>query len=297
LKVFVGNLSYSVDEAQLELDFSDFGDVVHVNLKPEIGLAWIEFDSKEAATSALSKDGDEYWGRVLRVQPAEKREGKGGGKAGKGDTVVPEVFMKGILNSTTEEDVRKHFESCGKITSVSLPKDKESGKLKGVAFVRFEAEDSIERAVALHGKPFGEVESPIIERAAVIGKGKGKGHTPEVHEAFVKDIPAAADADKVKEYFAKCGDITHFFLPKDKESGKPKGHAFIKFTSAAALDKAIELDGTAIIEDGTYITVEKAMDKGKGKGKDKGKGGKGKGGKGKADKGKGKGGKSKRDRK
>lgn len=61
-------------------------------------------------------------------------------------------------------------------------------------------------------------------------------------QIFVAGIPWTADADAVKKYFMKCGEIEEFSFPKD-DSDRPKGIAFITFDSETAVAKALEFDG------------------------------------------------------
>jgi len=88
-KLYVGNLSFSVDEAQLRELFSDYGEISELALITDRetgrskGFAFITFASQQAAEKALEMDGKEIDTRKLRVNVAQERESKGKGK-GKG---------------------------------------------------------------------------------------------------------------------------------------------------------------------------------------------------------------------
>jgi len=92
LTVFVGGLSWSVDEETLKKDFGECGEVVNLRMPKNEegqskGIAFIEFSSEEGLTAALKFDGDEYAGRTLKVNKAGDKpagDGKGKGKDGKG---------------------------------------------------------------------------------------------------------------------------------------------------------------------------------------------------------------------
>ena len=93
-KLYVGNLSYSLNEGDLESLFGEHGTVESVNIITDRetgrskGFGFVEMSSDseaEAATSAL--DGKECDGRPLKVneaKPQEKRGGGGGGGRGRG---------------------------------------------------------------------------------------------------------------------------------------------------------------------------------------------------------------------
>merc|ERR1712129_95380 len=86
---------------------------------------------------------------------------------------------------------------------------------------------------------------------------------------------------ELRNDFSECGTIIKFRLPR-REDGSPKGIAFIQYSDAKGVTKALEFNQTDY--GGRTIAVEKAGEGGKGKGEDgdKGKGkGNGKGKKGK----------------
>jgi len=96
---------------------------------------------------------------------------------------------------------------------------------------------------------------------------------------FVGGIPWTSSEDQLRKDFGECGEIEKMNVPMNDE-GKPKGIAFITYTSKEGVAAALKFDG----EDygGRTLQVNIAGqkpakgDKGKGKG-DKGKGEKGKG--------------------
>ena len=85
-KLYVGNLSYDVDGAQLEELFAAHGTVVSANVISDRytgqskGFGFVEMSSDEEAQAAMSAlDGQEFSGRTLRVNEARPRENRGGG--------------------------------------------------------------------------------------------------------------------------------------------------------------------------------------------------------------------------
>ncbi|KAF4746109.1 hypothetical protein FOZ63_018225, partial [Perkinsus olseni] len=210
------------------------------------------------------------------------------------------VFVGNLPFSMTKEWLEQIFSWCGDIERVSLPTDWESGKIKGFAFLDFADEDSAEKAVGKNGEDCEGRDLRINysfpkndhggKGKGKGGKGKGKGHH-ELGEksasVFVGNLPWSMTQDWLYEVFGDCGSITRCFMPTDRETGNPRGFAYIDFDSEDSAEKATKLSGTDL--EGRQIRVnynQPRESSGKG-GKGKGKGGKGKGGKGKG-KGKGK---------
>ncbi|MFH1594575.1 MAG: RNA-binding protein [Candidatus Omnitrophota bacterium] len=67
---------------------------------------------------------------------------------------VSKLYVGNLEYSTTEEDIKAHFEEKGiKTKSVTLIKDKYTGRAKGFGFVEVETESEIEKAIeALDGQ-------------------------------------------------------------------------------------------------------------------------------------------------
>jgi RNA recognition motif-containing protein len=94
MKIYVGNMSYDVQEDDLRQAFSKFGEVGSVSIINDKfsgrskGFGFVEMTSKEAGQAAIEGlNGKDLKGRALNVneaKPQEKREFSGGGGGGKG---------------------------------------------------------------------------------------------------------------------------------------------------------------------------------------------------------------------
>jgi len=70
-KLYVGNLSYSVTNEQLEELFKTYGDVVSVNIIQGKGFGFVEMSSNEEAEKAKDElNGSDYEGRVMKIDEA-----------------------------------------------------------------------------------------------------------------------------------------------------------------------------------------------------------------------------------
>ena len=98
-KLYVGNLSFSVDSAGLERLFSEYGKVESASVVTDResgrsrGFGFVEMSSNEEAEAAINAlNGQEHNGRALTVNEAKPREdrprgggfGGGGGGGGRG---------------------------------------------------------------------------------------------------------------------------------------------------------------------------------------------------------------------
>jgi RNA recognition motif-containing protein len=79
-KLYVGNLSYSTDEAELQGVFAQYGEVASVNIITDKmtgrarGFGFVEMATPEAAQAAIeATNGMELRGRQLRVNEAQEQ--------------------------------------------------------------------------------------------------------------------------------------------------------------------------------------------------------------------------------
>jgi RNA recognition motif-containing protein len=88
-KLYVGNLSFSATEQDLEEAFGEFGSVQSINIIEDRdtgrsrGFGFVEMSSQEEAQKCIAElDGQELDGRNLKVNEAKPRENRGGGGGG-----------------------------------------------------------------------------------------------------------------------------------------------------------------------------------------------------------------------
>lgn len=89
MSIYVGNLSYSVTQDDLNEVFGEYGTVKRVQVptdretgKPR-GFAFVEMNSDEEEEAAIAAlDGAEWMGRDLRVNKAKPREERPSGGGG-----------------------------------------------------------------------------------------------------------------------------------------------------------------------------------------------------------------------
>lgn len=66
------------------------------------------------------------------------------------------IYVGNLAFSATEDDVRKAFEAFGQVTSVSVIKDRDTGRSKGFGFVEMAEAEAAQAAIAgLNGKDLG----------------------------------------------------------------------------------------------------------------------------------------------
>lgn len=70
---------------------------------------------------------------------------------------------------------------------------------------------------------------------------------------FVGNLSFDVSESELKDVFSAAGTVTHIFFPLDRETGRPRGFAFVEFGEKAEAEQAIqrfngyELQGRALV--------------------------------------------------
>lgn len=161
--LFVGNLSWNIDEEWLTREFEEFGELAGVRIITDRdsgrskGFGYVEFTTAENGAKALeARNGYELDGRGLRVDFSAPRDAnaqtpqqKQNDRAAKfGDVKNPPaqtLFVGNISFEADESTLTEYFQEHGSINSIRLPTDRETGAPKGFGYVEM---GSIEEAQA-----------------------------------------------------------------------------------------------------------------------------------------------------
>ena len=67
------------------------------------------------------------------------------------------------------------------------------------------------------------------------------------NKLFVGNLSYNVSEDELRQIFSQYGEVTSVAIPKDRDTGRPRGFAFVEMQSQAAAEAAIKgLDGTPV---------------------------------------------------
>ncbi|CDK25769.1 unnamed protein product [Kuraishia capsulata CBS 1993] len=168
------------------------------------------------------------------------------------------LYIRGLLKSTTRDELYGFFEPFGKIISCKIIED-EFGNSKGYGFINYELKSSADEAILkLSGQ---EIEGNKFYVNHHISK-KERHERLQLKKInytnlYVKNIPLSTSEEQIKEVFSKFGEVESVFLPEN-ENGDLKGYGFINFRLHEDAVKAqTELDGFEF-EPGYNLSISRA---------------------------------------
>lgn len=170
-QIFVGQLSWNIDDDWLKSEFEQLGPVktARVQLDRQSGrsrgFGYVEFESHELAVKAMDQfAGKEIDGRPVRVDlsvprapnPEKRAKSFGDQRSDPSNT----LFIGNLSFNTNEDRVWEFFGEFGSVESVRVPTDRETGAPKGFGYVSFADVDTAKAAI--DGAAGSELDGRVI---------------------------------------------------------------------------------------------------------------------------------------
>ena len=214
-KIFVGGLAHTTNTDSLKSHFEGFGEVADVFMSKNAetgtarGFAFVTFTDDSTVEKLLTACPHIIDGKTVDAKRATVRgprgapggSARGGGNGsfenamggqgyarhhaqnvglgGPGAQKKPpsekQVFVGGVPNGTTKEDLQQFFTQFGPVESANLMVDRETGRNRGFGFVNFSFMETVEKVLGIkHFEINGKaVEVKKAERR--VGKAAGQG--------------------------------------------------------------------------------------------------------------------------
>jgi RNA recognition motif-containing protein len=154
-KVFVGGLSWDTNEASLVAYFERFGKVIDAVVmrnretgQPR-GFGFVTFEEEGLAQAVASLERHELDGRLVETKVAVPKSAEDPesntvvdaaqryGPSGLGEKPSRRVYVSGLPQACTEDDLRAFFSRFGSLEAVRVVVDHHTGLSKGYGFVVF----------------------------------------------------------------------------------------------------------------------------------------------------------------
>ncbi|KAG9317036.1 hypothetical protein JVU11DRAFT_1218 [Chiua virens] len=170
------------------------------------------------------------------------------------------IFVGRLSWNVDNDWLAQEFAECGEVESAHVQMDRNTGRSRGFGYVNFKTADAVEKALALNGKEIDgravniDKSNPRDKGSAAEKRAQAFGDAPSPPSAvlFVGNLSFGVDEDTLWETFGEHGDVKSVRIPSDRETGKPKGFAYVEFSETEAAKTAhsalqgFEFDGRSI---------------------------------------------------
>uniref|UniRef100_A0A3B3QMW7 Heterogeneous nuclear ribonucleoprotein A3 n=1 Tax=Paramormyrops kingsleyae TaxID=1676925 RepID=A0A3B3QMW7_9TELE len=150
-KLFIGGLSFETTDESLRAHFQQWGRLTDCVVmrdpanKRSRGFGFVTYSCVEEVDAAMSARPHKVDGRVVEPKRAVSREDSA--KPG-AHLTVKKIFVGGIKEDTEENHLREYFQTYGKIESIEVMEERQTGKKRGFCFITFDDHDTVDKIVA-----------------------------------------------------------------------------------------------------------------------------------------------------
>lgn len=164
------------------------------------------------------------------------------------------LFVGGISQDTTEQDLQHYFQDFGIISSCVIVMDKLTKASKGYAFINCEDKKTYLRILefdshSIKGRTI-DVNKALTKDSKIPEEVISKGY----RKLFIGGLPLEATNQDLEEYFSTYGEISNAYVILDPNSKISKRFGYVEFVDKSSADSVLMESEHFILE--RKITVE-----------------------------------------
>nr|CCC93035.1 poly(A)-binding protein 1 [Trypanosoma congolense IL3000] len=250
--IWVGGLDPNLNEQKLYDHFVRVGPVASVRVcvdtvtQKSLGYGYVNFQNPADAEKALDQAGVKLGTKHIRIakiqrDPSKRRSG------------VTNIVVKKLPSTVDTYALKEMFSKFGRLTAIGLATD-EKGESRGYARISYEKEESAVEAVR-------ELNGVSIDDCSITVERYQPHHREEqlkqYTNLYVKNLDPSVDDEKLKEVFAKFGEVTSAKV-RDLGNNSSVGFAYVAYATHEAAAKAVEeLDekSSTLAKEGMKLSV------------------------------------------
>ncbi|GBP17323.1 RNA-binding protein 45 [Eumeta japonica] len=142
-----------------------------------------------------------------------------------------------------EEDLERAFGEFGHIKNLHIPRDRNTGESKGIAYIQFSKTSEAAKALeALNGTILEPANRPVKVMVAANKHDQNQSsniNLGKYRRLFIV-VPKIANEKEIKDHFSAFGAIESINLHKDKVTKQNKGFAYVQFHKFVDTARALE---------------------------------------------------------
>ncbi|KND94431.1 RNA-binding protein rsd1 [Tolypocladium ophioglossoides CBS 100239] len=200
------------------------------------------------------RDRYEHRDRNDRPDRRSTEQGRGGDRRSRTPTLNEDerdrrtVFVQQLANRLRTDRLKKFFdEHAGPVNEAQIVKDRVSGRSKGVGYVEFKDEESVQKALQLTGRLLENI--PIIVRVTEAEKNRQVRKTEDsggnanaatsFHRLYIGNIHFNVTQEDLEAVFEPFGELDFAQLQLD-DNKRSKGFGFVQYKEAQNAREALE---------------------------------------------------------
>lgn len=168
------------------------------------------------------------------------------------------MFIGGLTSSTTEENLKEYYSQYGKILDCIVMRDPGTKRSRGFGFITYSKQSEVDDAMS-HRPHTIDGKSVDPKRAVPRDQSQRSEAIMSSKRLYVSGVREEHTEEMFKNHFNKFGNVLKVEIIADKNTGKPRGFAFISFDDYDAVDKCVLIKSHVI--NNYRCDVKKALSK------------------------------------
>ncbi|OWM89497.1 polyadenylate-binding protein 8-like [Punica granatum] len=251
--LYVGDLNFDVTDTHLFLLFNRVGQVASARVcmdwasRSSLGYGFVNYKYPGDAARALKMlNYTPINGKPIRIMYSQCDPSIRKSSAGN-------IFIKNLDESIDNKSLHEIFSTFGTILSCKVAMDP-SGRSKGHGFVRYDNEESAQKAIEkLNGMLINDEQVFVGPFLRIEERESALNETTSFNKVYVKNLSEATTEDGLKKIFGQFGPTTSLVVMRDA-NGKSKCFGFVNFKQADDAARAVEaLNGKKFDDKEWYV--------------------------------------------
>lgn len=155
------------------------------------------------------------------------------------DVTHRKIFVHGLGWDTTKETLTSVFESYGEIEDCNVVMDKNTGKAKGYGFILFKSRQGAIKALKEPRKKISN-RMTSCQLASLGSVPPPQSQEVGPRKIYVANVPQNVDAERLRTFFAKFGELEMGPIGFDPDTGKSRGYAIFIYRTNEGARRALE---------------------------------------------------------
>ena len=193
---------------------------------------------------------------VTSLRSTEESSAKEEGSKRSEADVSKVAYVVNLSYDTPASSLYDTFGAYGTVEQVFMPRNRATNKGKGIAFVTMSSEQ--ERDAAIEGVN----QTDIDGRTVYVDKAKPRGEQEKVEKTklYIGNISFDTTVEDLEKAFGEFGTVSNIYLPMNRETGEPRGFAFLAMSKENAVTAIEKMNGIEF--NGRQIEVSESLPRG-----------------------------------
>uniref|UniRef100_F1KXM1 Heterogeneous nuclear ribonucleoprotein A1 n=1 Tax=Ascaris suum TaxID=6253 RepID=F1KXM1_ASCSU len=168
------------------------------------------------------------------------------------------MFIGGLTSTTTDETLKEFYSTWGELVDCVVMRDPTTKRSRGFGFVTYSKQSEVN--AAMENRPH-VIDGKTVDPKRAVPRDQSQRNEANVSSKrlYISGVREGHTEEMFTDYFSNYGNVIKCEVIVDKNTGKPRGFAFVTFDDYDAVDKCVLIKNHMI--NNARCDVKKALSK------------------------------------